>query len=447
MFVAKAFILFKPIIMNIRLTFSLLIVVLTGILFSCTKEEESDFTVNFNYEYIDDNTVLYSNTSSGEYYSLTWDFGNGDIITTTNKKETFQVYYAVKGDYKVSLKALDYSGTSKTKSQSVNIAKTTLPDLEAQFTAIPNEGNSNYILLTNTTEGDYDSFKWLFLDEIITDEDEYLAHFPLAGDYDIELQIIRGEEVFSSIESVTIEQDDQGDPNLVWSEEFDYTGLPDASYWNMETGGGGWGNNELQNYTDREDNASVSDGYLTITAKEESYGGRNYTSARITTQNKFDFKYGKIEARIKLPYGQGIWPAFWMLGSNINSVSWPGCGEIDIMEMVGGTNRDNISHSTIHWDNNGDHASYGESYTLSSGIFADDFHVFSVEWDAQTIKGFVDGTQYFVADITPSGLSEFHEDFFIILNLAVGGNWPGSPDASTVFPQTMQVDYIRVYKN
>lgn len=433
--------------MNIRLKISLITVLFTMVFFSCSKEEESDFTVNFNTEYLDDNTVVYSNASSGEYYSLTWDFGNGDIISTTNKKETFQIFYALKGDYQVSLKALDYSGNTKTSSQTVSISQSVITDLEPDFTAVPNTGNPNYILLSNITEGEYDSFKWIYLDEIITNENEYLAYFPLAGDYTIELQIIRGEEVFSSMQSVNIEQDDQGDPNLVWSEEFDYTGLPDASIWNMETGGGGWGNNELQNYTDREDNASVNDGYLTITAKEESYGGRDYTSARITTQNKFDFQYGKIEARIKLPYGQGIWPAFWMLGTNISSVGWPSCGEIDIMELVGGTNRDNVSHSTIHWDNAGQHASYGESYTLPNGIFADDFHVFSVEWDAQSIRGFVDGTQYFVADITPSGLSEFHEDYFIILNLAVGGNWPGSPDANTVFPQTMQVDYIRVYKN
>ena len=132
----------------------------------------------------------------------------------------------------------------------------------------------------------------------------------------------------------------------------------------METGGGGWGNNELQYYTNTESNAKVENGILTITAREESVGGRDYTSARITTQNKFDFKYGRIEARIKLPYGQGLWPAFWMLGQIISSVGWPACGEIDIMEMVGGTDNDNTVHSTFHWDNDGEHAQYGESYTL-----------------------------------------------------------------------------------
>lgn len=233
----------------------------------------------------------------------------------------------------------------------------------------------------------------------------------------------------------------------VWAEEFNYNGLPDPTNWNMETGGWGWGNNESQYYTNNLSNAEVANGVLTITAKEQSYSGSSYTSARITTQNKFEFQYGKIEARIKLPYGQGIWPAFWMLGENFSSVGWPSCGEIDIMEMIGGPGNDNVCHSTIHWDNNGSYASYGQSYTLPSGIFADDYHIFSLEWDNQELKASVDGIQYYVADLTPSGLSEFHNDFFIILNLAVGGNWPGYPNASTVFPQTMKVDYVRVYKD
>jgi len=215
----------------------------------------------------------------------------------------------------------------------------------------------------------------------------------------------------------------------------------------METGGGGWGNNELQYYTNTVSNVNVEEGVLTITAREENISGYNYSSARITTQNKFDFKYGRIEARMKLPYGQGLWPAFWMLGTNFNSVGWPACGEIDIMEMIGGSGRENTVYSTLHWDNNGNHADYGEPYTLASGTFADSYHIFSVEWDAQSIRGFVDDTPYFVADITPAALSEFRENFFVILNLAVGGNWPGNPDATTEFPQTLKIDYVRVYKN
>ncbi len=134
------------------------------------------------------------------------------------------------------------------------------------------------------------------------------------------------------------------------------------------------------------------------------------------------------------------------LGANFGSVGWPACGEIDIMEMVGGAGRENTVHSTLHWDDNGSHADYGLSYTLSSGIFADNFHIFSVAWDNKEIKGYVDDTEYFVVDITSAAMSEFQNNFFIILNVAVGGNWPGSPDGSTTFPQTMEVDYVRVYE-
>ncbi|MCF8370050.1 MAG: glycoside hydrolase family 16 protein [Bacteroidales bacterium] len=235
---------------------------------------------------------------------------------------------------------------------------------------------------------------------------------------------------------------------LIWADEFDYEGLPDSTKWIFETKGNeyGWGNNELQYHTTGQNNAMVANGVLSITAREESIEGRDYSSARISTQNKFDFKYGKIEARIKLPYGQGIWPAFWMLGANIGTIGWPACGEIDVMEMVGGPDGDNTTHCTLHWDNDGKHAKYGQSHSLSTGILADDFHIFSAEWDDQEIRGFIDDTQYFKTDITPAQLSEFHNNFYIILNLAVGGNWPGSPDATTVFPQTMEVDFVRVYQ-
>ena len=255
-----------------------------------------------------------------------------------------------------------------------------------------------------------------------------------------------GSDTLSQKQSVTINNDDPNFSGLIWSDEFDYSGLPDNAKWNMETGGDGWGNAELQYYTDRESNAVVKNGILTITARKEDFSGREYTSARITTQNKFDFKYGRIEARIKLPYGKGIWPAFWMLGKNINSVGWPACGEIDIMELFGGPDSDNTVRSTLHWENNGERAEYGQDYKLMSGIFADDFHIFSVVWDDKQVVAYMDGIQYYVIDITPSELSEFRKNFFILLNLAVGGNRPGSPDSSTQFPQTMEIDYVRVFR-
>jgi beta-glucanase (GH16 family) len=230
--------------------------------------------------------------------------------------------------------------------------------------------------------------------------------------------------------------------NLVWSDEFNGSSL-NASNWICETGtgSGGWGNNELQYYTNRSDNVRVQDGSLIIEAKKESYSGMNYTSARIKTQGLRQFTYGKVEARIKLPKGQGIWPAFWMLGSNISQVSWPKCGEIDIMEHV---NNEANTHGTIHWFAD-QYAYYGGK---SSSIDVTQYHLYSIEWNANSIKWFVDGNQYWEANIKNSinGTEEFHKPYFLLLNLAVGGNWPGSPDSTTQFPAKMNVDYVRVYQ-
>lgn len=231
---------------------------------------------------------------------------------------------------------------------------------------------------------------------------------------------------------------------LVWFDEFSNPTI-NASNWTHETGGSGWGNNELEYYTNRDVNSYILGGSLVIEAKKESYGGKNYTSARLITKGKRYFTYGKIEAKIKLPYGQGIWPAFWMLGENISTVGWPSCGEIDIMELIGGGANDKKVYGTAHWNSNG-HASYGSNYSLGTGIFADDYHVFSIVWNSKSIQWFVDGSKYVTMDITPAGLAAFHKNQFIILNLAVGGNWPGNPDATTTFPQKMYVDYVRVYQ-
>ncbi|MFW5705373.1 MAG: family 16 glycosylhydrolase [Bacteroidota bacterium] len=415
-----------------------LLLVITG----CEKDEDvPGFSANFDYEMIDENHVSFQNQSTGEYYWLVWDFGNGTADTTDNKNKTYEVYYPVAGDYDITLTLTNYHGDHKSVTKSVSI---TNEDLAVDFTTEIDTANPNYVMLTNTSVGVFESFEWRYLDLVVVDEMEHTAYFPLAGEYNIELVVTQNNTDYSLIKPVIITQDDPDyDPTLVWAEEFNYTGLPDDTYWNIETGGTGWGNNELQYYTDSESNLYVDNGMLTITAKEEQVGGRDYTSARITTQGKFDVKYGRIEARIKLPYGQGLWPAFWMLGANISTVGWPACGEIDIMEMVGGTNGDNTCYATIHWDDNGNHAQYGESYTLPSGIFADDFHVFAVEWDAQEIRGYMDDVQYYTVDIT--SLSEFHNNFFIILNVAVGGNWPGPPDETTEFDQVMEVDYVRVY--
>jgi len=237
---------------------------------------------------------------------------------------------------------------------------------------------------------------------------------------------------------------------LVWSEEFDYTGYPDPTIWNMEVGNNNGNNNESQYYTKNDkDNCWVDSGRMVITALKEVYGGQQYTSARINTKGKAEFLYGKIEGRMKLPYGQGIWPAFWTLGGDIDQVSWPQCGEIDIMELIGGADpRDRTSYGTAHWaDANNKHAMYGGNKALPSGTrFADAYHTFTVEWTPLKIAWFIDGVQFHVISTTPAALSEFHKNHFIIINLAVGGDWPGYPNATTVFPQKFEVDYVRVYQ-
>ncbi|NOW91058.1 beta-glucanase (GH16 family) [Clostridium beijerinckii] len=232
--------------------------------------------------------------------------------------------------------------------------------------------------------------------------------------------------------------------NLAWSDEFNGTSI-NTSNWKYETGGDGWGNNELEYYTNRSENARIENGNLVIEARKENYSGMNYTSARLKSQGLKNWTYGKVEARMKLPAGQGVWPAFWMLGENISQVSWPKCGEIDIMEHI---NNESAIHGTIHWDSTGNntHAQYGAA---SPNIDVTQYHVYSIEWDASSIKWFVDGTQYLEANIANNinGTEEFHKPFFILFNLAVGGNWPGNPDGSTPFPAKMYVDYVRVYQH
>lgn len=248
--------------------------------------------------------------------------------------------------------------------------------------------------------------------------------------------------------TVTLINDDEGTLKLIWSDNFDGTSL-NTEYWTYETGPN-WFNNELQYYSDQ--NVTVSDGKLTIEARGESVEGRNYTSSRIKTQDKFEFQYGRVDIRASLPEGQGLWPALWMLGSNISEVNWPACGEIDIMEMIGGQGRENTVYGTLHWqDPNGDpgnsfHAQTGSTYSLSTGTFSGDFHVFSIIWDETSIKWYVDEVLSHEISITPPDLSEFHQPYFFIFNVAVGGDFPGNPDNSTVFPQQMIVDYVRVYQ-
>jgi len=228
---------------------------------------------------------------------------------------------------------------------------------------------------------------------------------------------------------------------LQWSDEFNGPSI-DTRVWNYEIGY--IRNQELQYYTNRSQNARIENGNLIIEARHDNWNGHAYTSASLNTQNKKSWKYGRFEMRAKLVCGKGMWPAFWSKG---NSGSWPACGEIDVMELVGGSNGlgDSTIHGTMHWDSSGKAAAGGDT-TISSGKFADDYHLFAIEWDSLQIKWFLDSSQYFSASITGASRSEFRQPFWILINLAVGGTWPGSPDAATVFPQQYMIDWIRVYK-
>ncbi len=234
---------------------------------------------------------------------------------------------------------------------------------------------------------------------------------------------------------------------LVWSDEFQAASV-DQSAWTFETGtgNGGWGNNELQYYTE-ENTYMAEDDFLVIEAKEESIGGNSYTSSRLITQGKKSFQYGRIDVRAALPKGQGIWPAIWMLGDNFSSDGWPQCGEIDIMELLG--HQTNRIYGSLHYRNESQHAFTTASQAITGAPdFHEEFHVFSIDWQEDQMRFLVDDLEY--ASYATNELSDeenpFNNSFFFILNVAVGGEWPGSPDQSTAFPQRMIVDYVRVFQ-
>ena len=245
--------------------------------------------------------------------------------------------------------------------------------------------------------------------------------------------------------------------NLVWSDEFDVDGAPNSSNWSFDIGrgpgGDGWGNNEQQYYTDSEENIRVQSGLLIITAREESFGGADYTSARINSKDLRQFDRGRIEARMQLPWGKGLWPAFWMLGADIDVNPWPGAGEIDILENVG--QEPTIMFGSVHGPGYCgspalcDEPNVSKEYDLGNDRFDTGFHVFGIEWGDRFINYYVDDVLYY--QLTPDELPEdalwvFDKPFYLLLNVAVGGNLPGPPNDDTVFPQQLLVDYVRVYQ-
>lgn len=265
--------------------------------------------------------------------------------------------------------------------------------------------------------------------------------YPAAGTYTVTVtaRSASGQSISKTIQ-VTISLG----YTLVWSDEFDNSGSPDPSKWDYDLGDGcpslcGWGNNELQNYTNRPENVTVSNGTLKIIARKESYNGSAYTSARLKTQNKYSFKYGKVEVKAKLPAGVGTWPAIWMLGNNINTVGWPACGEIDIMEHRG-SHLNTISAALHYPGRSGGNAEFS---TVNINNVTSAFHRYTVEWNSATIKFSVDDVPFFT--VANSASLPFNHNFFILLNVAMGGNYGGPVDPAFT-SAVMEIDYVRVYQ-
>lgn len=305
-------------------------------------------------------------------------------------------------------------------------------------TAVVSTDNSGNVAFTSTATNaasyEYDFGNGVFQ----TSADGKVNYrYPATGNYTVKVtaKSSTGQTITKSTDiSVTVAL------SLTWSDEFNTDGTPDPSKWGYDigTGGGGWGNNEQQYYTNRAENASISNGTLKITAKKEAFSGSNYTSARLLTKNKFTTKYGKVEARIKLPAGVGTWPAFWMLGSNIDAVPWPACGEIDIMEHKGSD--ENRVYGTLHYPGRSGGNADGLTKVVPNVTTA--FHIYTLEWTANSIKISVDGTVFYTFNNTAT--TPFNQPFFILLNFAMGGTFGGPIDPAFT-SAIMEVDYVRVY--
>jgi len=433
---------------KLRWPISILVFIMVVLFAGCGDDEaEITFLADFTYEFIDENNVRFINTSEGEYSLLYWDFGNGETSSNTFKTKTHEIYYPKAGKYDIRLTLVDFNGNSETATKELNIIK---DDLVVSFNATPDASNPNKIKLENTSQGEYRALKWIFGSKEIENENSAVAYFPYKGTYEIELQLVKDSKVFSEKQEVTISDDDANYIStftLTWADEFDGTAV-NTNNWTFETGASGWGNNELQNYTNGE-NSKIENGKLIITAKKvnENTQTGSYTSSRMITKGKKEFTYGKMEIRAKLPTGKGIWPAIWMLGADISSVSWPACGEIDIMEYVG--YQPNTVHATVHTTSGSGGNGNGSSKTLETA--EEEFHVYGLIWTEKEMVFYTDSPENVTHKYSPSSKADenwpFYKPQFFILNVAVGGNWGGAQGIdNTIFPQSMEVDYVRVYQ-
>ena len=290
------------------------------------------------------------------------------------------------------------------------------------------------------------------IDEFLEDDEQFKVKLsnPINGflkdNFQEAIGTIRNDDtVIQLTDEGYVSADTYPGKTLVWADEFDGPNI-DLVNWTYDIGDSGWGNNELQNYTSSSENSYINDGKLIILAKE--IADEQYTSARLKSIDLQEFQYGRIDVRALLPVDKGMWPAIWMLGSNWPSVGWPACGEIDIMELVG-SNPQRI-HGTAHWGaSNAEHQESGQGISLSfPETFADEFHVFSIEWEQDLIRWYLDDEEYFSIDPNDMNGADypFNQPFFFILNVAVGGNWPGPPSEDTTFPEFMAIDYVRVFQ-
>tara|TARA_R110001583_G_scaffold50403_3_gene157341 strand:+ start:6853 stop:8202 length:1350 start_codon:yes stop_codon:yes gene_type:complete len=432
-------------------------ILLSAFLLSCQKsDDEETYTPDFTFteDVNDANKVVFSNTSTGSYLFMQWDFGNGGVSEKQRANTNDQtIFYSEKGDYKVQLTLWGLNNelsNNKVATKTISIEQDVFL---AEFTYSIDGAKPNFVTLNNTTQGDYDAISWKWNDKVITGDniDQIEIYLPRAGIYDVELHVYKDgfEELLTK--QITIAQDDPDyldNMTLVWSDEFDGTEI-NTDYWTFETGAGGWGNNELQNYTSG-DNAEITDGKLVITARKENGNmvAGSYTSTRMISKGKKEFTYGRMEIRAKLPSGTGIWPAIWMLGGNISSEGWPACGEIDIMEYVG--YQPDVVHATVHTPSGYGANGNGSSKSLETA--EEEFHIYGLIWDEMEMIFYIDSPENVTHTYAPSNKTASNWPFdlsqFFILNVAVGGNWGGAQGVdNTIFPQSMAVDYVRVYQS
>lgn len=430
------------------------------LLVSCQKESYPVFTPDFSYNVSDDdpNILRFVNTTTGEHAYMKWNFGNGE---QTNRqpanKLTYSVFYPLKGDYPVTLTIWGKSGNEDDKKEITKIVSVdySAPDPDFDYEIL--EASPNLLKLTDISSGDYDSISWKLAGREYAGVpgETRVIYLAMGAVYMVELEISRDNISESVVKEITIQADDPGFMDhyeLVWSDEFDGEEI-DAEKWLHQTGASGWGNDELQNYTDG-DNTTVSDGLLSITA-EKTGSGQNlgdYSSSRINSTESFT--YGHFEIRAKMPdyRGPGLWPAIWMLGSSIQEgTSWPLCGEIDIMEYVS-WNPDNVS-SAIHTESN--NHTIGNAVTsghVSLPSAEEEFHVYGLIWTYTYLEFYIDDPDNVILTYNrPGDFNQenwpFDSPFYFLLNIAVGGTYGGVEGVDDdIFPAVMEIDYVRVYQ-